>query len=206
MFHKLRSQNRFGYKHLNHGRVTSPAVRGLIVWVAMLLVCSPRATCQSIASADFPKATIERLFKAALNGKMLTPEGWSSIGALFANPTKLPPDHTVLVISSDYSTAAWSVSQDHATVYAGFVALGTIDDKLRYTPSDTKVTKWATIYHLTMVKGGNPDWKIENPEGSAWTGIRGAVSYVERKRNLTKDPNVVKNADTTLATLRSLRD
>lgn len=186
--------------------------------VLVFLVVAAGARGQSTNQFDSPKAVVEHLFQMAVDGTLLSPDGWSKTGVLFVKPEQLQLTKGVTVISDDYSINQWSIAGKHATVYAGYDYLGDIDARLRYKPSDERTEKWATIYHLTLTEAQLPPyasrstaepqaysaWKIDNPQGGAWAGVHAAIRYVKQARDESTDPVVKKNADATIAILSQL--
>jgi hypothetical protein len=206
-------------RQVRHAKVATNLRRVMKMATAIAVVAAVIAPARSQSSSpqDSPEATVRRLFEMALDGDLLTPEGWKKAGALFAKPSS-PTDDSVEVISEDYSISRWPEETGPAVVYVGYFDYGKIDARLRYSSSDSRIKKWATIYHLVRVDPGvasdgtrvateapvGNGWKIEEAQGRAWTGVRSATTYVTEKRDLTADPTIRKNANETLAILAKL--
>lgn len=172
---------------------------------ALVVLCSVVALAQSPRSQDAPREVVQKLFRMADDGVLTTPDGWKRAGTLFVSPTLRPHDQSVAIVSKNYSVNFLSATDRRAEVYVGYEDLGRIDSTFRYVPADPRFFKTAVKYHLVLMNAGSErEWKIENPQGSAWTGVDAAIRYVTEMREKAADPVVRKNADATLAVLKKL--
>ena len=97
---------------------------------------------------------------------------------------------------------------------------GRIDDALHYMPPDSSHEKvW--VNHLLVLtdkyreldadgtsekqERGMYAWRIQNAEPVVWLTVDTAIWYVTKTRESASDPLIKKNADQTLARLKTLQ-
>ena len=196
--------------------------RLLIALIAFSLI---RATAQSPTGSGLsPKDVVERLWKDATEGKLLTPEGWNEASPLFVKHEAFPANSSVQIVSNDWGVDHFSVSGDTAEVDMGYAEAGIVDATLKYSPPPrTRSQKTAMVFHLvfapthwTMFKSdgkeitgkeertGPMEWQIQEPVCLPWTTVNTAIRYVLEKRENATDPAIRKNADETLGRLLKL--
>jgi hypothetical protein len=199
--------------------------RLLIVLIASSLIW---ATAQSPTGSGLsPKDVVERLWKEATEGKLLTPEGWNEVSSLFVTPEAFPANASIRIVSNNWGVGHSSVSNDTAEVDMEYTDAGIVDASLKYSPplrtGSYKTYKTAMVFHLVFVpthwtmfksdgktitgkeeRTGPLEWQIQEPVGLPWTTVNTAVRYVLEKRETATDPAIIKNADETLHRLLKL--
>lgn len=192
-------------------------MRGLLFLVVLL---SPAgiATGHSPTPADHPKAMIEQLLQIAIDGNMLTPEGWNKTGVLFMHPSPQPHDKPITVIGNDYSVREIWTRGNQAELSVTYRDLGRIDSSLRYSPPDARFPRIVVRYRLilkgepapagrgTGKMGGPREWRIANAQSSLWTGLNAAIRYVTEMSQKASDPVIKKNGAQTLVTLMKIKE
>jgi hypothetical protein len=183
------------------------------------------ATAQSpIGTGLSPKEVVDRLWKEATEGELLTPDGWNKASQLFVDHEAFPANGSVRIVSNNWGLGHSSIGNDTAEVDMEYTDAGTVDGSLRYSPPPrTGSYKTAMVFHLvfapthwTMFKSdgktiigkeeriGPTEWQIQEPAGLPWTTVNTAIRYVFEKREKTSDPTIRKNADETLSRLLML--
>lgn len=183
------------------------------------------------AHAQSPKGSglsaseiVERLWKQATEGELLTSDGRSQASRLFVQPLTFPNDSTFRVISNDWGIGRTSMSSNNAEVVVEYWNAGTVDASLHYAPPEkTEFYKNAEVFHLvfapthwTMFKSdgksiigkeerlGPSEWQIKDKPEMPWTTVNTAIRWVVERREKTTDPTIRKNADETLTQLLKL--
>jgi hypothetical protein len=177
------------------------------------------ATAQSPTGSGLsPKDVVERLWKEATEGKLLTPDGWNEISPLFVTLEAFPVNASVQIVSNNWGVGHSSVRNDTAEVDMEYTDAGTVDASLKYSPPlKTRSYKTAMVFHLVFVpthrtmfksdgkaitgkeeRTGPLEWQIQEPVGLPWTTVNTAIRYVLEKRETATDPALKKNADETL--------
>jgi hypothetical protein len=195
------------------------------LFVALIAFSLVGATAQSpIGSGNSPKDVVERLWKDATEGKLLTPEGWNEASPLFLKHEAFPANASVRIVSNNWGVDHSSVRGDTAEVDMGYADAGIVDATLKYSPpSRARSQKTAMVFHLvfapthwTMFRSdgkeitgkeertGATEWQIQEPVGLPWTTVNTAIRYVLEMREKATDPTIRKNADATLARLLKL--
>jgi hypothetical protein len=183
------------------------------------------ATAQSPTGSGLsPKDVVERLWKDATEGKLLTPEGLNEVSPLFVKHEAFPANGSVRIVSNNWGVDHFSVSGDTAEVDMGYADAGIVDATLKYSPPlKTRSYKTAMVFHLVFVpthwtmlksdgkaitgkeeRAGSLEWQIQEPVGLPWTTVNTAIRYVLEKRETATDPALKKNADDTLHRLLKL--
>ncbi len=193
----------------------------------VLIMCSiVGATAQSpMGSGLSPKDVVERLWKEATEGKLLTPDGWSQTSRFFVQHNAFPANGSLRIVSNYWGVDHSSVSNDTAEVDMEYADAGTVDASLMYSPPRSSGSyKTAMVFHLvfapthwTMFKSdgkvitgkeertGPMEWQIQDAAGLPWTTVNTAIRYVLEKREKSTDPVIRKNADETIARLLMLQ-
>jgi hypothetical protein len=169
-----------------------------------------------------PREIVDRLWKMATEGELLTDDGWRRVSGMFAKQLPFPGNDVILIVSNSWSVNRESVRGNSAEVVVGFADAGSIDSSLRYTPAkESGAFKSGQLFHLEMAPShwqtheldgktvakemtGPPGWQITDSQGVPWTTVNTAVRYVLEMRNKTRNPTVKKNADDTLSELLRL--
>jgi hypothetical protein len=189
----------------------------LFLMVAALGVCRQSGTKETKP----PKEVVEEFWKLETEGGRLTSKGWYKAGIFFVHPSPPPQEKKIAVISgkNKYAVDERWIKGNHAEIWNGCIALGRIDDALRYAPPDPRYDKTAVLYHLVLTDkhwefgpdgvtekevSGPLAWRIEDPDTVLWITVDTAVRYVKQAREKTTDPTLKKNADQTLAKLKAL--
>lgn len=186
------------------------------------------ATAQSPTGSGLsPKDVVERLWKEATEGKLLTPDGWNEISPLFVTLEAFPVNASVQIVSNNWGVGHSSVRNDTAEVDMEYTDVGTVDPSLKYSPPPRtrsyKTDETAMVFHLVFVpthwtmfksdgkaltgkeeRTGPLEWQIQEPVGLPWTTVNTAIRYVLEKREIATDPALRKNADETLHALLKL--
>lgn len=193
--------------------------------IALIVFCVIGATAQSpTGSGSSPKDVVERLWKDATEGNLLTPGGWNETTQLFVKHETFPTNAPVQIVSNNWGVDHISMSGNTAEVDMGYADAGIVDATLKYSPPPlTRSQKTAMVFHLvfapthwTMFKSvgkeitgkeertGPTEWQIQEPTGLPWTTVNTAIRYVLEKRDSATDPTIRKNAEETLGRLLKL--
>jgi hypothetical protein len=191
----------------------------VIVFVALSMIAS---SAQIGNRPKTPREIVDRLWKMATEGELLTDDGWRRVSGMFAKQVPSPGNDLILVVSNSWSVNGETVRGDSAEVVVGFADAGSIDSSLRYTPAkETGAFKSGQLFHLEMAPAhwqtyeldgktvakemtGPAGWQITDPQKVPWTTVNTAVRYVLEMRNNTRNPTIKKNADDTLSELLRL--
>jgi len=197
----------------------------LIIRVAVFLLAPMLETVAVPAQAPqqakpSPVQVVERYVALKESGALLTPEGWKKAGTLFVRPSLAPQDTTIWVVSKSSSVSEYRRGTNQAEVHEwGIDQLGKIDGSLGYTPPPKRTDWQMHVYRLVLTNKywepgeqgqparevtGSLEWRIEGDQGLRWATIDAAIPYVIMMRDKTSDPAIKKNADNTLARLRSI--
>ena len=193
---------------------------------SILLALSSVASAQTKYAgppAPSPRDVVERLWSMAMRGELLTQEGWNRAAGFFTIPQPRPNNTPILVVSNYYGVNSEQRTESTADVQMEYADCGQIDRQLRYSPPPkTRAYKTAFGYHLVCVPTymmmygsdgktllekkptGATAWQIEGRPPLPWTTVNTAIRYVLEMRDKATDPVAKKNADTTLAKLRTL--
>jgi hypothetical protein len=181
---------------------------------------------QTSPCQDAPKEIIEKLWRMAARGELLTLKGRAEASTLFTKPGPPRENKAVRIISDYYAVNPSSVDGAKATVDVGFLDAGEVDANLRYSapaPMPRMVLHASLTYHLVsklayvMVYGpdgkalvekkeipGEIIWQVDGPPPPPWVTVNAAIRYVLEMRDNSNDPATRKNADQTLAKLKKL--
>jgi|SRR5579883_259951 hypothetical protein len=177
------------------------------------------------ASVESPADVVNRLWKAATEGGLLTKDGWERTRGLFKDSPPWPGDATVRVVSNVWGPAG--LAKAHAAsveIIVGFQDAGQIDASLRYSPpKNSEAIKSGEVFHLAKLPthyttyksdgrslaidkeiAGPPAWQITDQRGTPFTTVNTAIRYVLEMRNKTADPVLKRNADETIRRLLEL--
>jgi hypothetical protein len=166
---------------------------------------------------------VDHVWRLAIQGELLTPDGWRQACEVFTSPTPFSGNKAILVMSNDWGPSYEDkLKGDGTDVELGYTAMGTVDSALRYAPPQrTEFIKTGFLYHLVAVPAysimygpdgkvvekkpiGSRFWQIQGSPGQPWTTVNTAIRYVLEMRDKTTDPAVRNNADQTLAKLMRL--
>lgn len=182
--------------------------------VAMSMI--PLSALRTTTPQSSPKAVVDAFLRMAINGDLLTPDGWNEADLLFAHPNRMPHEKSLTVIGRDYSVREISVRGNHSEVFATYRALGEIDSSMRYTPPDAWPQKVVTRYDLILksAEGAGDQsshqvdagqWRIETPQRTTLVGLEAALAHVTATRDKASDPVVKRNAAITLVQLKKFQ-
>lgn len=170
-----------------------------------LLVATGIPALPQTRSAD---AVFARFCELDSHGAQLTSDGWQKIAALFVNPG--PPRRDRIIVTNDRGGPLRSTPEG-AKVDVGreYIWLGQIAlPQVRFSDADAgiKVVEAVGI-HMVKVSGpsGTEEWRIEGPVPEPHLTVDAAIRYVAGILANTKDADIRKNADRTLAALKRLR-
>jgi hypothetical protein len=183
------------------------------------------ASAQSpLGSGLSPTSVVDRLWKEATEGGLLTADGWNQASRFFLHHDSFPGSSELRIVSNNWGIEHSSVRNDSAEVVFEYWDAGRVDTSLRYTPPPkTESYKSAIVYHLTLApthwtmfksdgkvmtgkeeRTGREEWQIQESPGLPWTTVNTAIRYVRERRERSNDPVIKKNADETLARLLKL--
>jgi hypothetical protein len=185
--------------------------------------CAPPVAC--------PREAVQQgLLRLELNGIFLRrdtssvafdEEAWAKAARFFLHyddkSTAAPRLH---VVGPYCSVDDLSIEGKKAEIYFGFFDLGEIDSSLRWKPSDPKIMKFASTFHLALSERrwetkrdgttimhtvSPPQWLItDGPPVVQWLSFQTAVRYLKLLRQRINDQASQKNADATLVALKKL--
>jgi hypothetical protein len=169
---------------------------------------------------------VNRLWKMAMNGELLSPSGWNRASGFFTHPGPASENKGFMVMGNDWAVFTRTLGND-IKIAVGYSDAGTIDTALRYRPPKPseffKTEIWYSVVPVSAHEAGDrPEletagndtpvssgWQIDGPPPKfpemPWTTVNTAVRYVLEMRGKTTDPVVKKNADRTLAELLRYR-
>jgi len=171
-----------------------------------------------------PQEVIDRLWKKATAGELLTSDGWNRASGFFLHMGDFPGNNTIRVVSNDWAVGPSFVRNDTAEIDVGYIDAGSVDSSLRYSaPPKTIAYKTAIVFHLVFAptklamfksdgktiigkeeREGPTEWQIKESAGTPWTTVNTAIRYVLENREKSTDPTIRRNADATLAELLRL--
>lgn len=133
--------------------------RLFILFVAVFVI---RLTGQSALGAGLsPVGVVDRLWKEATEGQLLTPDGWNRASRFFAHHDSFPQRSAVRIVSNNWGIEHSSMHDDGAEVVLEYWEAGTVDGSLRYTPpAKTNSYKNAIVYHLILAPTSLDDVQI----------------------------------------------
>jgi len=178
------------------------------------------------STRDFtPTQLIDQFWKLATQGDLLTANGWERARGFYSHSTPPPVSKSIDVVSNVWGPASQkSLDGEIAVVVIGFDDAGHIDENLKYiAPKETGAVKTGRLYHLVFAPTkfetyksdgknlvvdktivGPKAWQIEDKPGAPFTTVNSAIRYVLEMRKKSNDPNVIRNADTTIEKLLRL--
>jgi hypothetical protein len=192
------------------------------VAVTSILVLAVRIlAAQNNPLVPTPQEVVERLWSAATQGELLTPQGWQNAARLFADLGTVSRNSTFTVMSNYYGVNRISVERDTAEVDMECANLGQINSALRFTPSSaphsaktslryrlvfapTRLVTYSSTGQIVRESKGISQWQIQDPQSQPFTTVNTAIRYILELRVKIKDPAVRKNADETIAKLLTL--
>jgi hypothetical protein len=166
-----------------------------------------------------PNEVVAEFFQFEANGGRLTTDGWHRADKFFVHPIPPPHSEKIFVVSKDYSV--WDdhtkIKGNTAVVTVGTLPVGDIDPAFHFARSKYYKGYWTYDLILTETHSepspnggttearGAPEWRIKEPDPFVTLTVATAIRYVTEMRDKTTDPTIKKNADETLAKLKSLR-
>lgn len=193
--------------------------------LALIMFSVLFAMAQSpVGSGLSAKEVVDRLWKEATEGELLSRDGWNRASRFFVKQGNFPENTPVRIVSNNWAVGRFSVDNDTAEVDVEYWDAEMLDPSLRYSPPPrTGFYKTAEVFHLvfrpthwTMFKSdrktiigkeeriGPTEWQIKEPPGLPWTTVNTAIRYVLEKREKATDPVIKHNADETIPKLLKL--
>jgi hypothetical protein len=157
-----------------------------------------------------PKQVAEEYLVMSDNGTLLTQEGWNRANALFLKPAPMPSGVPIAILSRGNQLDEFTRGSRAEVSEFGVYQLGIVDPVLlTYTPPKNPKADWSIIvYKLVLAPkvadGRVREWKLEDGQQSLIATPQGALVYVTMVRDKTKNPQIRRNAEKTLAILRRL--
>jgi hypothetical protein len=198
--------------------------RFVILAIVLVFGLVPVFPQSSGDSRNVTRELVEKLWRKATNGDLLTPDGWHEASGFFVHPGPFAQNQLVRVTSNYWEVMDAAIKGDRAKVIVKSTDAGRIDSALRYIPPEA-TSSVEFLYHLVLApthwhtyksdgKGmvpdeertGPPAWQIEDTPVASWTTVNTTIRYVLQMRAKTNDPAIVKNADETLAKLTAIKD
>jgi hypothetical protein len=131
------------------------------------------------SDCDRPKEIVERVWKLATEGDLLTAEGWDKMArGVFVYPapslgskfTLMPPQggQAIRVMSNDWGIVGCTTEGNTAKVVVEYYDAGSVDETLRYTPGKEPppLGKSEMLFTLVFAPG---HWETYKSDG---TGLR----------------------------------
>jgi len=146
--------------------------KSLSTILAVIVFCGFHAYPQGPGICSDPVSSIiDRLWKSATEGELLTTRGRERASGFFLNHDPWPDATTIRVMSNFWGPASLRyVNGDEAEVELGYFDAGTIDAKLRYTPPKPlyyrkmRVVKTSFVYRLKLA---DTHWNMYKSDGKA---------------------------------------
>jgi hypothetical protein len=135
----------------------------------------------------------------------MTPDGWVKVAALFVEPGAPRRDKVIVVERLGLSDPS-AEEGDRVGFYVQFNKIGTIDStQARFSRGDHIYVREDVFLTKQPMAGSKGLWRIEGPVPVPHLKVDAAIRYATQLRDNAKDPEVRRNADRTLGTLRRLR-
>jgi hypothetical protein len=167
-----------------------------------------------------PVEVVKQFIRMELDGKQLSPNGWEEMSTLFVQPGPLPLD-TIDVMKEIAVGSASIRDENRAEVSTGSFRWGQLNSKTAlFEPDAMPGEKVLGNYVLVLTDkqgklapdtgqarqvNGSLEWKISGPLRQPQISVDTAIHYVTDMRDKTTDPVTKKNANETLAKLKTLR-
>jgi len=164
-----------------------------------------------------PRKVVEDFWNMEIDGGRLTPQGWNRAEQFFVRPTPMPMKKVISVVYKGSVISDPIVHGTRAEVTVDIQPQGRINSELLFIPSESY--KSGLLVRLTLTDKhreqdshsrlgketiGAPEWRIEGAGNMLWISVDTAIRYVTEMRAKTSNPLIKKNADRTLAKLKSL--
>ncbi|MCU1239851.1 MAG: hypothetical protein JWO71_577 [Candidatus Acidoferrum typicum] len=177
-----------------------------------------------------PKDVVAEFWKMETDGGRLTPDGWYKASKFFVRSTPPPLNKVVHVIRSREADSVEETAraENWTEVSVTTNEVGQLDSSLHFRPSLKRgehgvlllkgpVVRFALVLtdkHWELgsdgARGkestGPAQWLIDCTENASWVNLETAKRYVTSVRDKTIDPAVKRNAEATIATLKSLNE
>jgi len=206
----------FGYRR-------GAAVARLLAAAAVSAVVLTSMSGQSApAGGKSPKEVLELYRKVDSAGGRLTPSGWREAADFFVRPSLPPQDMAMTVMTGERVTGV-KVTDNRAELWILFSGEGRIDSRGRFTrtiaPGLNGPAAIEQQYFLILTEThwelgasreaprqvkGPLEWRIETFESEPRITVEAAIHYLRELRDSATDPQVKRNADHSIATLKHL--
>lgn len=197
-------------------------MRSTFIVAICLTIGSGTLTAQSAGTgAKLQKDVVEKFMKMETDGGRIQPEGWQEARSFFVRSSPFTSRGRIFVIGKSYFV--WdpmTIPPGTTTVSVEVDPVGQIDSKLRFIPPARSYYKNSRYFKLVFtdkrwemghegeaareVTEPSPKWLIDEPNDSLMLMVSSAIRYVSEQRDATSDPIVKKNADVTIAKLKSM--
>jgi hypothetical protein len=164
-----------------------------------------------------PEEIVKRFVKLDVGGERVTPEGWQKADALFIQPSKPPTDFKIVVMASDYAVSEDPLAGKPGEVFLGYEELGEVGSSLRFELAPSRVeTKIFESYVAVQIakppkargiaqENSSLEWRIQGAQPQLiHMTAPGAVRYLTRMKNETKDPAMKANAKKAIANFEEI--
>jgi hypothetical protein len=170
--------------------------------------------------ASAPKTIVEQFLKMETEGGRENVEGWETARKYFVHSSPFVPKKTVLLIDKDYTV--WkpvTIAAGSTSVTVDIEPIGRIGADLRFSTPTRRYYKSFMDFKLILVKKRwerdangvdreinepSPRWLVDKPNDTLTLNLAAAIRYVSQQRDATDNPVIKRNADQTLAKLKSL--
>jgi hypothetical protein len=175
--------------------------------VALILDLAVIGLLAQTKPSKSPKEAVEGYWRLGEEGALLTRDGWAKANAVFAQPSPIYDEETIVVVSKRYSVEQLWMKEGRAEVDVVYKDLGMLDPKLVYKPPrKTHFFETAVRYQLSLTEQGvEPKWKIDGNKPVRWAGVDAVLTYLTAVQKNSTDPTVKKNATQSIAALTRYR-
>lgn len=162
---------------------------------------------------------VRRFERLVSSGDLLTRVGWNRASELFEKHSAYQSDGVISVVSTGGAVGEVWVKGDRARVDTKWNDyFGTVDARLRFEPptpdgSIGMIEQFSLVFIHTQASQSHPSqpdapsvghWSFEGALKARSATIEATIRYVKRRRDLSADPIVRKNADEAITALRRL--
>lgn len=180
---------------------------------------------RSVSQSDRPdaqaqKEVVERFIKVEIEGGRITPQGWQEARKLFVRSSPYVLRPKIFVIGKSYTVWDPMKVSGKPAVVVEIAPIGQIDAQLRFAPPARRYYKNSRDFTLAFterrwelgakgevskeVMEPSARWLIDEPNDTLMLTVNSAIHYVGELRDATSDQTIKKNADVTLAKLKSI--
>ena len=175
---------------------------GLCFGIALFVVVAQAMLSQDSSARDL----LVRFCQLDAQGEQLSPEGWEKVAALFTMPGA--PRRGRITVVRDFVVSNPAVDHGKAQFYVEYIELGRVDvSSARF--SSLPAVKVRSGFEATTALGaktdGRGEWRIAGPVPRPRVTVDTAIRYVTQLRENSKDQVFIKNADRTLAALKTFQ-